>query len=146
MHYILPLIIASLVLIHLILLHNKGGTNPLGLNSVRSLSLIEFHPYYTLKDLFGFGLLISFLLILISFFPNLLGHSDNYIPANPFVTPNHIVPEFYLLFYYMGLRSIPNKTLGVFVLLSFLIVLGFLPFLHKGILSSIKFRPLFKFG
>lgn len=144
LHYILPIVIAAVALAHLITLHNVGGSNPLGINSARSLSFINFHPYYTLKDMFGIFIFIFFFIIFVFFYPNLLGHTDNYIPANPMVTPTHITPEFYLLFYYMGLRAIPNKVLGVVILLSFILILLFLPFLHKGILSSAKFRPIFR--
>lgn len=144
LHYLLPIIIAILALAHLITLHNKGGTNPLGLNTARSLTFINFHPYYSIKDLFGIFIFFFFFFIIVFFYPNLLGHSDNYIPANPMVTPVHITPEFYLLFYYMGLRSIPNKTLGVLVLLSFILILFFIPFLHKGIINTAKFRPLYR--
>lgn len=144
LHYILPIIIAAVALAHLITLHEKGGSNPLGINSARSLTFINFHPYYSIKDLLGIFILLCLLIILVFFYPNFLGHTDNYIPANPLVTPIHITPEFYLLFYYMGLRAIPNKTLGVLILLSFILVLFFLPFLHKGILNTSKFRPIFR--
>ena len=145
LHYILPIIIAAISLAHLITLHNKGGSNPLGINTSRSISFINFHPYYSIKDLLGIFLFLLVFIIFIFFYPNLLGHTDNYIPANPMVTPSHITPEFYLLFYYMGLRAIPNKTLGVIILLSFILILLFLPFLHKGILNSAKFRPIYRF-
>lgn len=144
LHYILPIIIAALALAHLITLHNKGGSNPLGINSARSLSFINFHPYFSIKDLFGIFIFLFLFLIMVFFYPNLLGHTDNYIPANPMVTPTHITPEFYLLFYYMGLRAIPDKTLGVIALLSFILILILLPFLHKGIINSAKFRPIFR--
>ena len=144
LHYILPIVIAAVAVAHLITLHNKGGSNPLGINTVRSISFINFHPYYTIKDLFGIFLVFLLLIFLVFFYPNLLGHTDNYLPANPMVTPTHITPEFYLLFYYMGLRAIPNKTLGVLTLLSFILVLFLLPYLHKGIINTAKFRPIFK--
>lgn len=144
LHYILPIIIAALSLAHLITLHNKGGSNPLGINTARSTTFINFHPYYTIKDLFGIFMFLFVFIILVFFYPNLLGHTDNYIPANPMVTPTHITPEFYLLFYYMGLRAIPNKTLGVIALLSFILILLLLPFLHKGIINTSKFRPIFR--
>lgn len=144
-HYLLPFLISLFALAHLITLHNIGGSNPLGFNTARSISFINFNPYYTLKDLFGIFFTLFLFLLLVFFSPNLLGHSDNYIPANPLVTPTHITPEFYLLFFYMGLRAIPNKVLGVLLLLSFILILFFLPFLHKGILISSKFRPFFKF-
>lgn len=144
LHYLLPFIIAALSLAHLITLHQVGGSNPLGLNSVSSISLVNFHPYYSFKDLFGFVLAISLLLFLVFFFPNLLGHSDNYIPANPMVTPTHIVPEFYLLPFYALLRSIPNKTLGVLALLSAILVLLLLPFIHLGLVHTSLFRPVYR--
>lgn len=143
MHYLLPIIIAALALAHLITLHNKGGSNPLGINTARSITLINFHPYYTIKDLFGIFIFTFIFIIFVFFYPNLLGHTDNYIPANPMVTPTHIVPEFYLLFYYMGLRAIPNKTLGVIALITFILILLLLPFLHKGIINTSKFRPIY---
>ena len=144
LHYLLPFIIAALSLAHLITLHQVGGSNPLGLNSVSSISLVNFHPYYSFKDLFGFILALSFLVFLVFFFPNLLGHSDNYIPANPLVTPTHIVPEFYLLPFYALLRSIPNKTLGVLALLSAILVLLLLPFIHLGLVHTSLFRPVYR--
>ena len=145
LHYLLPFIIAALSLAHLITLHQIGGSAPLGLNSVSGVSLINFHPYYSFKDLFGFVLASLLLIFLVFFYPNLLGHSDNYIPANPMVTPTHIVPEFYLLPFYALLRSIPNKTLGVLALLSAILVLFLIPFIHLGIVHTTIFRPVYKF-
>ena len=142
LHYLLPFIIVALSLAHLITLHSVGGSNPLGLNNV--VSLVNFHPYYTFKDLLGFILALLVLIFLVFFHPNLLGHSDNYIPANPMVTPTHIVPEFYLLPFYALLRSIPNKTLGVIALLSAILVLLLLPYLHLGLVNTSLFRPVFK--
>lgn len=144
LHYILPIIIAAVSIAHLITLHNVGGSNPLGINTARSLSFINFHPYYSLKDLLGIFLLLAIFIILLFFYPNLLGHTDNYIKANPMVTPTHIIPEFYLLYFYMGLRAIPDKTLGVIVLLSFILVLLLIPFLHKGIINTWKLRPIYR--
>lgn len=144
LHYILPIVIAALSLAHLITLHNKGGSNPLGINSARSITYVNFHPYFTIKDLLGIFIFFLIFFIYVFFYPNVLGHTDNYIPANPMVTPNHIVPEFYLLYYYMGLRAIPNKILGVLTLLSFILILFAIPFLHKGIVNTSKFRPIFK--
>lgn len=144
LHYLLPFIIAALSLAHLITLHQVGGSNSLGLNSVSSISLINFHPYYTLKDLFGFFIALSLLLFLVFFFPNLLSHSDNYIPANAMVTPTHIVPEFYLLPFYALLRSIPNKTFGVLALISAILILFSLPFFHLGLVHTSLFRPVYR--
>ena len=144
LHYLLPFLLVGLSLAHLITLHQVGGSNPLGLNSISSISLVPFHPYYSFKDLFGFVLTIFLLVFLVFFYPNVLGHSDNYIPANPMVTPTHIVPEFYLLPFYALLRSIPNKTLGVLALLSAILVLLTLPFTHLGLVSTSLFRPIYK--
>jgi len=106
---------------------------------------INFHPYYTFKDIVGFIFSITFLLLLVFYFPNLLGHSDNYIEADPLVTPSKIVPEFYLLPFYGILRAIPNKTLGVIAMLLSLLILLSLSFLHLSLYNSTKFRPIFKF-
>ena len=144
LHYLFPFIIAGLALGHLITLHDVGGTNPLGISSVKSISLINFHPYYSLKDLLGIFIILIFYFIIVFFYPNTLGHTDNYIPANPMQTPTHISPEFYLLPFYSILRSIPNKTLGVIGLMSAILVLLLLPFLHKGIINTSKFRPINK--
>jgi quinol-cytochrome oxidoreductase complex cytochrome b subunit len=144
LHYLLPFIIAALSLAHLITLHQVGGSSPLGLNSVSGVSLINFHPYYSFKDLLGFVIASLLLIFLVFFYPNLLGHSDNYIPANPMVTPTHIVPEFYLLPFYALLRSIPNKTLGVLALLSAILVLLIIPYIHLGLIHTAIFRPVYK--
>lgn len=145
LHYLLPFIIVSIVLMHLILIHHKGGSNPLGISNVKSISYIPFHPYYTIKDILGLSLLLILLIIISFFLPNLFNHPDNSIPANPLVTPNHIIPEPYLLYYYMALRAIPNKILGVLTLLSIILILFLLPYLHKGLIITSKFRPFYKF-
>lgn len=149
LHYLLPFIIAALAITHLITLHDVGGSNPLGIsfkNIKFNISHIPFHPYYTFKDFFGFFFILFPFLFLVFFFPNLLAHSDNYIMANPLVTPSHITPEFYLLPFYAILRSIPNKTLGVLALIFAILSLLFLPYLHFSFLSpTILFRPIFKF-
>jgi ubiquinol-cytochrome c reductase cytochrome b subunit len=135
---------AGIVILHLITIHNKGGTNTLGINTARSIGYINFHPYYTIKDILGIGGIIIILMTMACFYPNIINHSDNYIPANPMVTPTHIVPEIYLLYYYMGLRAIKNKTMGVIVLLGIIMVLLLAPYLHKGIITTSKFRPIYK--
>lgn len=142
-HYILPLTMVGVVLMHIVILHNKGGTNPLGVNTARSIGYINFHPYYTVKDILGFGVLFIVLFIMAGYYPNVINHTDNYIPANPMVTPVHIVPEIYLQFYYMGLRAIKDKTLGVIVLLGIILILFMVPYLHKGIIATAKFRPIY---
>lgn len=143
LHYLLPFILAALVLVHLIALHDEGSSNPLGVSA--DIDKIPFHPYYTSKDLFGFlvfGILFSYF---VYFAPNFLGHADNYIPANPLVTPPSIVPEWYFLFAYAILRSIPNKLLGVLALGASLLVLLVLPFTHTAKIRSNQFKPVSKF-
>nr|QHB77417.1 cytochrome b [Hylomyscus simus] len=139
-HFILPFIITALVIVHLLFLHETGSNNPTGLNS--DSDKIPFHPYYTIKDILGVILMILFLMTLVLFFPDLLGDPDNYTPANPLNTPPHIKPEWYFLFAYAILRSIPNKLGGVLALILSILVLTLLPFLHTSKLRSLMFRPI----
>ena len=142
LHFFLPFAIAGLSLVHLILLHQFGSGNPLGFY-IKSEN-IPFFPYYYVKDLFGvFGLLLSFSLF-VYFFPNTLGHPDNYIPADPMKTPLHIVPEWYFLPFYAILRSIPNKIGGVIAMAGSLIVLLLLPYVNTSKVRSTLFRPIYK--
>jgi ubiquinol-cytochrome c reductase cytochrome b subunit len=143
LHYLLPFILAGLAVIHLIALHVDGSNNPLGINS--NADKIPFHPYYTIKDLFGYCIFAIFFSSFIYLAPNLLGHADNYIQANPLVTPPHIQPEWYFLFAYTILRSIPNKLLGVIALFASLLVLLVLPHVHTCKIRSHQFRPISKF-
>nr|QHB77798.1 cytochrome b [Hylomyscus walterverheyeni]QHB77850.1 cytochrome b [Hylomyscus walterverheyeni]QHB77863.1 cytochrome b [Hylomyscus walterverheyeni]QHB77887.1 cytochrome b [Hylomyscus walterverheyeni]QHB77900.1 cytochrome b [Hylomyscus walterverheyeni] len=139
-HFILPFIITALVVVHLLFLHETGSNNPTGLNS--DSDKIPFHPYYTIKDILGVILMVMFLMALVLFFPDLLGDPDNYTPANPLNTPPHIKPEWYFLFAYAILRSIPNKLGGVLALILSILVLTLLPFLHTSKLRSLMFRPI----
>nr|AGZ84697.1 cytochrome b [Eulemur coronatus] len=139
-HFILPFIIAALVLVHLLFLHETGSNNPLGISS--DSDKIPFHPYYTIKDLLGLLLLILLTLILVLFSPDLLGDPDNYTPANPLNTPPHIKPEWYFLFAYAILRSIPNKLGGVLALIFSILILAIIPILHTAKQRSMLFRPL----
>nr|QCT05569.1 cytochrome b [Eliurus webbi] len=139
-HFILPFIIVALVMVHLLFLHETGSNNPSGLNS--DADKIPFHPYYTIKDILGVLLLLLFLISLVLFAPDLLGDPDNYTPANPLNTPPHIKPEWYFLFAYAILRSIPNKLGGVLALILSILVLALLPHLHTSKLQSLMFRPL----
>lgn len=139
-HFILPFIIATLVLIHLLFLHETGSNNPTGIPS--NSDKIPFHPYYTIKDTLGFLVAILLLLILVLLSPDLLGDPDNYTPANPLNTPPHIKPEWYFLFAYAILRSIPNKLGGVLALVLSILVLAFIPFLHMSKQRSMIFRPI----
>nr|AJD83560.1 cytochrome b [Cynoglossus trigrammus] len=139
-HFILPFIIMALVMIHLMFLHETGSNNPLGLNS--NMDKIPFHPYFTYKDLLGFLILLTLLSSLALFYPNMLGDPDNFTPANPLITPPHIKPEWYFLFAYAILRSIPNKLGGVLALLFSIMILMLVPFLHTSKHRSMTFRPL----
>lgn len=141
-HYLLPFVLAALAVVHLLALHEHGSNNPLGVDS--NIDKVPFHPYYSIKDVFGFGVFALFFSFFIYFSPNLLGHPDNYIPANPLVTPAHIQPEWYFLFAYAILRSIPNKLLGVISLFASLLVLLLLPYIHFSKIRSLQFRPLGK--
>nr|AUW60831.1 cytochrome b [Bathilda ruficauda subclarescens] len=140
LHFLLPFVIAGLTLVHLTFLHETGSNNPLGIPS--DCDKIPFHPYYTTKDILGFALMLSLLASLALFSPNLLGDPENFTPANPLVTPPHIKPEWYFLFAYAILRSIPNKLGGVLALAASILVLFLLPLLHTSKLRSMTFRPL----
>nr|WKT10520.1 cytochrome b [Ptychadena erlangeri]WKT10533.1 cytochrome b [Ptychadena erlangeri]WKT10559.1 cytochrome b [Ptychadena erlangeri]WKT10572.1 cytochrome b [Ptychadena erlangeri]WKT10585.1 cytochrome b [Ptychadena erlangeri] len=141
-HFILPFAIAGATIIHLLFLHQTGSSNPTGLNS--NLDKVPFHAYYTYKDLFGFAIMLGALATISTFTPNLLGDPDNFIPANPLVTPPHIKPEWYFLFAYAILRSIPNKLGGVLALLLAILVLLIVPITHTSKQRSLMFRPLAK--
>nr|YP_005296381.1 cytochrome b [Cambaroides similis]AEV66755.1 cytochrome b [Cambaroides similis] len=139
-HFLFPFIISALTMIHILFLHETGGNNPLGVNS--SLSKVPFHPYFSFKDLFGFVILVLFLVLLTFLAPYLLSDPDNFIPANPLVTPIHIQPEWYFLFAYAILRSIPNKLGGVIALVASISILAILPFTHFSKFRSLTFYPL----
>nr|AEO96931.1 cytochrome b [Pampus argenteus]AIZ97034.1 cytochrome b [Pampus sp. Li et al., 2014]AEO96935.1 cytochrome b [Pampus argenteus]AEO96941.1 cytochrome b [Pampus argenteus]AEO96942.1 cytochrome b [Pampus argenteus] len=142
-HFVLPFIITALMIIHLFFLHLTGSNNPIGLNS--NTDKIPFHPYFLYKDLLGFMILLTALASLALFSPNLLGDPDNFTPANPMVTPPHIKPEWYFLFAYAILRSIPNKLGGVLALLASILVLMLVPLLHTSKQRTLTFRPLSQF-
>lgn len=140
LHYLLPFVIAGAAGLHLFVLHETGSNNPLGISA--KVDKIPFHPYYTLKDLYGLILFALFFGIFIYFYPNMLGHPDNYIEANPLVTPAHIVPEWYFLPFYAILRSIPDKLGGVICMGLALVVLFLLPYLNTSEIRSSQFRPI----
>nr|QBZ37560.1 cytochrome b [Ceruchus minor] len=142
LHFLMPFVVTALIMIHLLFLHQTGSSNPMGLNS--NIDKIPFHPYFSLKDIFGFAVMLSILVILILTYPNLLGDPDNFIPANPLVTPVHIQPEWYFLFAYAILRSIPNKLGGVIALLMSIAILLIMPFTNNKKLQSNKFYPINK--
>lgn len=138
-HFILPFIVAALTIIHLLFLHQTGSNNPLGIN--RNFDKIPFHPYFSFKDLIGFIILLISLILLTLINPYLLGDPDNFTPANPLVTPVHIQPEWYFLFAYAILRSIPNKLGGVIALVISIAILFFIP-LIKSNFQGIQFYPI----
>nr|QWS05773.1 cytochrome b [Nerita japonica] len=140
LHFILPFAIAAFTMIHLLFLHETGSNNPLGINS--DSDKIPFHSYYTFKDLVGFVVLLFLLTLLVLFSPQLLGDPENFIPANPLVTPIHIQPEWYFLFAYAILRSIPSKLGGVVALVLSIAILFILPFTHLGKFRSTAFYPV----
>nr|YP_009318305.1 cytochrome b [Lunella granulata]AOZ71786.1 cytochrome b [Lunella granulata] len=140
LHFLLPFAIMGLSVLHLLFLHETGSNNPLGLSS--DGDKVPFHSYYTFKDLVGFVVLLAFLTILTLFDPFLLGDPENFIPANPLVTPVHIQPEWYFLFAYAILRSIPNKLGGVIALAMSVIILFILPISHVAKSRSMSFYPL----
>nr|YP_011014010.1 cytochrome b [Unio bruguierianus]WQA10091.1 cytochrome b [Unio bruguierianus] len=139
LHFVLPFAIVALVVIHLLFLHQTGSNNPLGISS--NVNLIPFHIYYTSKDVVGFVFLLALLIFICLFSPNLLTDPENYIPANPLSTPVHIQPEWYFLFAYAILRSIPNKLGGVIALLMSILILIFMPMLHYNTMRSNSFYP-----
>nr|AGR92624.1 cytochrome b [Eleotris sp. NMBE 1066558]QCG70215.1 cytochrome b [Eleotris fusca]QCG70227.1 cytochrome b [Eleotris fusca]QCG70251.1 cytochrome b [Eleotris fusca]QCG70263.1 cytochrome b [Eleotris fusca] len=139
-HFLLPFIIAAVTVLHLLFLHETGSNNPTGLNS--DADKIPFHPYFSYKDLLGFAIMLLALSSLALFIPNYLGDPDNFTPANPLVTPPHIKPEWYFLFAYAILRSIPNKLGGVLALLASILVLMLVPFLHTSKQRGLTFRPI----
>lgn len=139
-HYTLPFIIAFMAIIHVIFLHKYGSTGPLGVKIVSDDSV--FYPYFISKDVLGILLFLWFYVFIVFFYPNTLGHPDNYIPANPLSTPAHIVPEWYFLPFYAILRSIPDKLFGVIALFFAIICLIILPMLHKPEIRSMQFRPI----
>nr|UPL65466.1 cytochrome b [Cymus sp.] len=142
LHFMLPFIISAMVMIHLLFLHQTGSNNPLGINS--NYDKIPFHPYFSIKDIMGMVILIYMFSMLILLEPRILGDPENFIPANPLVTPIHIQPEWYFLFAYAILRSIPNKLGGVIAMIMSIIIIFILPVTNKNKFQSIMFYPLNK--
>src|SRR5712691_4014589 len=143
LHYLLPFVIVAVVLLHLVALHRFGSNNPDGIDT-KSQDTIPFHPYYTIKDLFGLAVFLLVFAWFVFYEPNALLNPDNSIPSNPGVTPAHIVPEWYLLPYYAILRSIPNKLLGVSAMAGSILVLFAVPWLDTSPVRSARFRPAFR--
>jgi len=144
LHYLLPFVIVGVVVIHIVALHQHGSNNPLGIDQKGPQDSIPFHPYYTVKDLFGLGVFLIALAAFVFFAPNYMGHPDNYIPADPLVTPPHIVPEWYFLPFYAILRAIPDKLIGVLAMFAAILVLFLLPWLDTSKVRSAKFRPIYR--
>jgi quinol-cytochrome oxidoreductase complex cytochrome b subunit len=144
LHYLLPFILAGISLIHLVFLHLEGSTTPLGVCS--KMDKISFYPYFVYKDLFGFfAILITIFSVFVFFAPNYLNHPDNYIKANPLVTPTHIVPEWYLLTFYAILRSIPDKLGGVVCMAAAILIFLSLPLVGQFKIKSPKFNKVHQF-
>jgi len=144
LHFLMPFLIVGIVLIHLMALHTAGSNNPSGVPMKSKKDSIPFHPYFTIKDMVGF---VAFFLVFgyfLFFYPNALGHPDNYIPANPLVTPAHIVPEWYFLPFYAILRAVPDKLGGVLMMFGAIILLFFLPYLDRSKVRSGAYRPIFR--
>jgi ubiquinol-cytochrome c reductase cytochrome b/c1 subunit len=144
LHYLLPFVIAGVVVLHIWALHVVGQNNPAGIEPKTDKDVVAFTPYATIKDSF---LTVCFCILFawfVFYLPNYMGHADNYIPANPAVTPMHIVPEWYYLPFYAILRAIPNKLMGVTALLGSIVILAFLPWLDTSRVRSGRYRPLFR--
>ncbi len=144
LHFLLPFAILGVVVIHVWALHTVKSNNPLGIDVRGPQDTIPFHPYYTVKDFFGIGVFLIVYCVFVFWYPNVLGHPDNYIPANPMVTPPHIVPEWYFLPFYAILRAVPDKLMGVIAMFAAILVLFALPWLDSCKVRSATFRPWFK--
>jgi len=144
LHYLLPFVIIAIVLLHLVALHRFGSNNPDGIDTKKPQDTVAFHPYYTIKDIFGLAVFLIVFGWFVFYEPSALLNSDNSIPANPGTTPANIVPEWYLLPYYAILRSIPNKLLGVSAMAAAILVLFLVPWLDTSPVRSARFRPVFR--
>ena len=144
LHYLLPFVIFALMFVHLWALHTSKSNNPLGIDVKTEKDTLPFHPYYTTKDLFGFGIFFIILAYWVFFNPNYMGHPDNYIPADPLVTPPHIVPEWYFLPFYAILRAVPDKLGGVALMFGAILILFVIPWLDTSRVRSATFRPVYK--
>ena len=144
LHYLLPFVIVGVVVLHIVALHRFGSNNPLGIDVRGDQDTVSFHPYYTVKDMFGLSVFLTIMAAVVFFLPNSMGHPDNYIPANPMVTPAHIVPEWYFLPFYAILRAVPDKLLGVLAMFAAIAVLFVLPWLDRSPVRSATFRPIYK--
>ncbi len=144
LHYLLPFVITGVVFLHIVALHITGSNNPLGIDPKGPQDTLPFHPYYTIKDSVGIGVYLIVFAVLVFFAPNFLGHVDNYVPANPLVTPADVVPEWYFLPFYAILRSVPSKLGGVTLMFGAIAVLFVLPWLDTSPIRSARFRPIYR--
>jgi ubiquinol-cytochrome c reductase cytochrome b subunit len=143
LHYLLPWVLLVAVFFHIYLLHKVGSNNPMGIE-VR-IDDGQFYPYYILKDLYAILVFFIIFSFVVFFYPNFLGHPDNYVKANPLVTPTHIVPEWYFLPFYAILRSIPNKLIGVLGMVFSIVSIGLIPLVWKPLIRSMEFRPISRY-
>ena len=144
LHYLLPFVLLGVVVLHVVALHRFGSNNPIGIDTKGPQDTIPFHPYYTVKDLFGLGVFMIFYAYWVFYAPVTLGDPVNFVPANPLSTPQHIVPEWYFLPFYAILRSIPDKLIGVVAMFASILVLLVLPWLDRSPVRSGRYRPVFK--
>ena len=145
LHYLLPFLIVGVVIMHMWALHIPGSNNPLGIDTKGPQDRVDFHPYHTAKDLFVLSILLILFMGFVFYAPNYMGHPDNYIPADPLATPEHIVPEWYFLPFYAILRSIPDKLMGVIAMFGSILILFAMPWLDRSPVRSASFRPLYRF-
>lgn len=143
LHFLLPFVILGMVFIHIVALHTVKSNNPKGID-LPEKDFIPFHPYYTVKDIFGLGVYFIPFFFFVFYLPDALGHPDNYVPANSMVTPAHIVPEWYFLPFYAILRAIPIKELGVLAMFGSIAILFILPWLDRSKVRSAAYRPIYK--
>jgi ubiquinol-cytochrome c reductase cytochrome b subunit len=143
LHFLMPMVILVLVFYHIYLFHHSGSGNPMGLSV--AVDDKPFYPYYIAKDIFAILLFFIPFGVMVFFYPNVLGHPDNYVPANPLVTPSHIVPEWYFLPFYAILRSIPDKVLGVIAMIFAIVSIGLVPLMQRPLVRSLEFRPFSRF-
>ena len=144
LHYLMPFMITGVVFLHIVALHITGSNNPLGIDIKSPQDTLPFHPYYTAKDSIGICVFLLVFAGVVFFAPHFFNHPDNYIPANPLVTPAHIVPEWYFLPFYAILRAVPDKLGGVILMFSSIAILFVLPWLDTSPVRSARFRPIYK--
>ena len=144
LHYLLPFVLLGVVFLHVAAVHVHGSNNPVGIDIKGPQDSLPFHPYFTIKDTFGLGVFLLVFAGFVFFAPNYMGHPDNYIPANPLVTPAHIVPEWYFLPFYAILRAVPDKLGGVLAMFGAIAVLFVVPWLDTSKVRSANYRPLYR--